>query len=1098
MAVNTEELNKIKEMGSADKFIESIEGKADPFAGYSLEDLQAISGIIAGFNNSKAKEAVMSMIRDEITKKQNTQQPQNGVNEPKTQETQPSAPASQAESDELPDMEFMKTPSYSQYVEFMELLTQNKESKAAGADKKTLDEQQAKLKYILQNSKKVIDLAVGEDITPEKAVFLSDYFAILHSTANFEDYHKDLEEKVNAKLEEFDKENNLEMLKDLAQMEEADAENNPDSPKNIPTYEHMTSVEDSWYVVADIHTANEPTDKETDDIIKHLCVQKLKAQIRNSLYTEVSEICADRHHIPPQDIIEAYASIVEKAQRHEALSDQEKQQVAEFEEIRAELRSKIFAEKYEEVRAEFEAVKMAELAKLSAEEAYPITDDMSEAEKQTTEQKRAEYAAEHLPTDESKWIEEQALKAFRAKYSDKDALSDEDIKSSKEYDAFKSEYTKKAQYVSDSVKTLYTLKIEALASRTACITNSPEINPQTRKFLKDFANNHPNMYGYGKVAMIAGKKAVLTQLISHAAGLNGLAVYSAYNTYKSFQKSYDEYLKAGGEKGFKNFVAYLRKPENRNKRIDLMKQAAISGVAIGAAIASNVAGMGIGGAVAAPLMKRVATTVISGASEIAKAAGAVKDYVKAVKNGDQEGKKASSKAWKKALIGLGVVAGTAVLGWTGIKLFTGDNDENKLSDLDEKLIKNGDGKGLNSEDSDQIAKNINNLSNTNNNDITDPLNQNSDENTTTEPQTAEQNSNDAAEATQAVADQYANFDLYSDPQTVNNINQFVGYPAFSAQKLQELGLIDEKTADELSGYGGTRKTLAKLRELNENATPEEKAKLAEYKEWINDRSARNAEIIKYNNEHGIGQNKHIDEVRNKAKQLLINQQENGNDTGASTDGAVLQQQQSTEYEYSTSQRKKYLGGLFSKSVNPEQVKVNLSEYIPQEQLNQMTPEQMQKASMQIAAGKYIEENNVKRAEITGPNNDRHIYFRDKTNDNGETISKRIDYENNHKTTTEMKQSENASLVKYKGKEETVVYVDQQNNTVNIGGEGKDKVLRTVVDKKEGVQYTLVKGDDGKKYTIATNMQTGQSVVHQGGSKSAMKEIYKNIRDEKGR
>lgn len=789
MAENNEELNKIKQITSAEQLLETIEGKADPFAGYSLEELQAIAGVINGFGASKAKEAVMAMLNAEISKQQNALQP----TQSESHDNQPSSADSPQQEVKLPNVNLLNQPSYSLYKAFSNI------NSAILRKDENLDANAVNARdAIVDTAQKMLDMANIDEITPENAVLLKDYINIIRDFRTFDSNEKEkmdaLETKVDEQLKIFDKENGLEILENVSA-------------------EELATRETRLHNIADTVIKNKTKDtdlsasqKENIEVIKNLVIQEMKT---SPLYPsdEIIERIA-REIKASKDVVE---EIIKNHDAGKELNSAQKEVYDAVVKLTFDAKANEFDTRFEELKAQLEYTKDIERAKLSAEELYPIKDGMSDKEQAEILKKRTEYIADNTPKSEEKWIEEQALKAFKEKYADKANLSDDEIKGSKEYEDIKGAYAKMAQRISDSANTAYVIRTDLLANRTARITKSPDIHPKTKTFLQDFAKNHPDLYGYGKVALVSGKKVLLTQLINHVAGLNGLAVYSAYNTYKSVNKAYKEYLQKGGKKGFGNFIAYLRKPENREKRIDLLKQAAMSGIAISAAVVDNVAGFGIGGAVLGPAIKRIGNGIVSTGAETVKLFGNLKEWNKARKSGDKDAQKAASKKLKKSWLGLGVaVAGVVGLGFLG-KHLMGDSDENKLSDFDEKLLKDSDGKGFTNEEREQFLKNVENMKNNGNGDITDPLNMKGGENGVSDNTTSENGSSDNTTSENSGNDATENVPevlQLSEADVKLMVTDCKMGPDPIVAKLEQMGVLSAEDKAQLIASGGRRDGVA--------------------------------------------------------------------------------------------------------------------------------------------------------------------------------------------------------------------------------------------------------------------------------------------------
>lgn len=1087
MAEKNEELEQIKQMTSAEQMLESIEGRADPFAGYTLEELQSIAGVINGFGDSKAKEAVVAMIKAEIDKQQNNQQPQ-GQEQPTPADSQEQQPVTSDApvQDNLKDLEFITEPSYSQYKAF--------ESLHSAALKNELnDEQINTMEIIVNNAQKAVDSVVDGEITPESAVSLKDYINILRDARTFEADEKEkmdaLETKVDAQLKIFDEENGLDKLEVVSAEELEERE------------ETLHQIATSRLKAKFINKDTSSSELEDYEIIKNLAIQEMKTSSiypDEKLYKEIAESIGAG--ATPKDIEDIFNKGISGA----PLSDVQ-QEV--FDTLRNEVskgKEAEFDEKFEDLKEQFEATKLTELAKIEAEEVCPITSKMSQKELEEILRKRAQYIADNTPESETDWVEKNVLRVLRAKHPN---ISDADLLEhfGKEFEDTKKIYESRANVATEATKVAYALKVDMLANRSARLTNSADLNKDTKKFLGNFAKAHPNMYAYGKVALVAGKKAILAQIISKTAGLNGLAVYSAYNTYQSFKKSYNKYLEEGGEKGFKNFVAYLRKPENYEKRIDLLKQASITGVAIGAAVVGNVTGMGIAGSALAPVIKRVATGIVSAGAEGLKTIKAFKELRKAKQSGDKEAiKTARKKFWKGALI-VGATVATLGVGYGVAKYFSKDDGNDDMTDLDKKLLAESDGQGMDDAQREQIE----NFGKPKENDggvlTLDKLQKTIQENQGTEngaADTPEGNTN-ASDAAQATAE------AYEMPQEEKDFlrKQVLGGPNSGPdpiiKKLKEMGVLspsDEKVliaaghrtdgpkiaSHALNAYLG----LPADREVSvhANLTPEQQKELINFvhsKEYTE-------ECTGMNEDHKEAIARRLAKVRGK-----INGDEGAGGGDGNSNGSHLEENQNngtpveTKYTFEVSQRKKAIFNIVNKSMNPEQTSVDLSTIYSKEQLAKMSPEQIEKCSMEYAAYQYIKEHGVKRAEIVDKDGNIHTYYREDMKRDGDVVTKRVDRTTDgQKITNKVTKSSNGAMkIDYKGKVEQVTYTDENGNKVNIGGEGEDKVERVVLDPTNGKEYKLVKGDDGKMYTLEKDVKTEQTTVRDGISKRQMNKIY---------
>ncbi|MBQ8480961.1 MAG: hypothetical protein IJ532_00305 [Alphaproteobacteria bacterium] len=573
MAENNEEFEKIKQMTSAEQMLESIEGKADPFAGYSLEELQAIASVINGFDNSKAKEAVVAALNAEISKQQNNAQPE---------EQQPTATDSQEQSpveaeaqtqDELKDFDFITEPSYSQHQDFKKF-----HSEALKENNTLSNEDIMKMTSIVNNAQKVVDLAANEEITPENAVLLKDYIEILRDAKTFDADEKEkvdaLEIEVNNKLVEFDKENGLDKLEGVSA-------------------EELKTREDSLYKIADGrlqarygNAELSADDVDSYEILKQLAVQEMK---NSPIYPsdELLEEVAQKAGITKEDT----EAIFNKGAAGIELNDVQKEV---FDTLYKEViidKAREFDQKFDDLKEQFETAKAIERVSLSADEIYPDKKDMSPEQLEEQRKKREKYIEEQITREgglpsEEQWIEENILRTLRDRHHIADG-DDNEIKTSykDEYEELKQAYEIVAKEIATATKTAYAIKVEQLASRSARITNSPDINPNAKEFIKNYSEKNKDSYKVGKTALSIGKSVVLSQGIKRAFGFKGMAAYSAYRTSKLINKSWNGYknsLQQGDKASLLGYCSYLKKnpKELTNVASSVSKTAVMSTLAV--------------------------------------------------------------------------------------------------------------------------------------------------------------------------------------------------------------------------------------------------------------------------------------------------------------------------------------------------------------------------------------------------------------------------------------------------------------------------------------------------------------------------------------
>ena len=1117
MAENNEEFEKFKQMTSAEQMLESIEGKADPFAGYSLEELQSIADVINGFGDSKAKEAVVAMLKAEIDKQQSKQQPQE-QEQPTPADSQEQRPAdSDAPAQvDLKDLEFITDPSYSQYKAAEQIgQTIKASSNLPGATVPHHFEFLAKLDKLVENAQKVVDLAANEEITPENAVLLKDYINVLRDAKTFDVAEKEkmdaLENKVDAQLKVFDKENGLDKLEGISA-------------------EELEGREGDWYNIA--NKLISPED-ELSNVIKNLAIQELKVESDTPLYKEVIELAAEQTGKSSVEIRDIYA----KGLNGKPLSDEENRLVATMEEIRKAMKEKIFKNKFEDLKEQFEATKAIERVKLSAEELYPDKKEMTPEELEQQRKKREQYLQEQITREgglpnEEQWIEENSLRALRDKHSD-EKISDEELlkKYSKEYSELKAAYTNITNEVSTATKTSYAIKVEQLACRSARITGAKEINKNTQEFLQDYAKNNKDSYKVGKMALSIGKSVAISQGLKYAFGFKGMAVYSAYKTRETINKSWNKYkenMQPGEKTSLLGFCSYLK--ENPKELTNVVSGVSKTVVMSTLAIAGTAMGIdnipGVSAAIVGAINAATAVTKIHQNKEAIKNLWKNRDQI-IQEFGEKHPKLKKYGKWGAVLLG------TAALGYTAYKIFAPDEVKDAVEDATKDLANNhgNTGKPANLFEGQKFFKSV----------TDENENPRLGDSFEKQPINAELKgaglgdgtihvgaeapklddvnagiSGDIADEAQATAE------AYEMPQEEKDFlrKQVLGGPNSGPdpiiKKLKEMGVLspsDEKVliaagnrtdgpkiaSHALNAYLG----LPADREVSvhANLTPEQQKELINFvhsKEYTE-------ECTGMNEDHKEAIARRLAKVRGK-----INGDEgagggdgNSNSNGNGFHFENLENQNNaapvqTEYTYNVSQRKKAIFNIVNKSMNPEQTSVDLSTKFSKEQLAQMSPEQIEKASMEMAAYQYIEQHGVKRAEIVDSNGNTHTYYRKDVLKDGDTVTKRVDRTaDGQKITTKVTGTQNgATKVDYKGKIEQVTYADDQGNKVNIGGEGKDDIKRVVVDPTTGKEYTLVKGDDGKTYTLEKDMKTGKTTLNNGGSKQQFKKLYDAARQQR--
>ena len=759
-----------------DKFFMDLSISEKDFNELSLKDLESIESMLANCKDASTVERIQYKIteRKKVLEAQNdVQNVQDNKEEAKEAETPAAGADSQAQAEEPTGFEFMTEPSYSQYKEFAKL-----HSEAKKENNKSSNEDIMRMTAIINNAQKYIDLAADQEITPENAVVLKDYINILRDGKTFEVGEKEkmdaLESKVDEQLKVFDKENGLENLHNFSA-------------------EELEARENDWHDIAN-EIVNEG---ETNAILKNLAIQELKVLDEAKLYQKVIEEVVAQTGKNPEEIKDIY----NKGLTGEELSEDESKLFDLMEAQRRGMKAKVFASKFSDLANEFQATKAMELAKLSAEDIYPITPDMSEQEKAKAQKDREDYITKWLDkgkTSDEEWIEENALRALRKAHKD-EKISDDDLVKNyrKEFDALVDRYTSAVALVDEATKAAFVTKVDLIASRSARITNAPDINGNTKAFLQDFAANHEKAYALGKAAVTIGKTLLITQGIKYAAGFKGMAVYSAYTTHKAIKdawKQYKEQARANGKSAnLAGFWGYLK--ENPEKRADLIGKVAKTAIMSTLAVAGTVTGIDNIPGVSAALVGAT-----NAATSTAKLMYKLKDF-----------KNKNPKVTKWGLIG----AGVAALGTTAVAAMHFLPEETKdkiggffsnlaekvglskgddMSDLDKKLLAESDGKGMTDAEREQMLKNMENLKN-GNGDVTDPLNMKGGENS---------GENSGADASQEAADVAA----LSEADIKLMVTDCKMGPDPIVAKLESMGVLSQEDKEQLIGAGGRRDGVA--------------------------------------------------------------------------------------------------------------------------------------------------------------------------------------------------------------------------------------------------------------------------------------------------
>ena len=1073
---------------AGENFFKALANGQNALEGLSIKDLESLQSLIGGLSDDNPlKEQISRRIATKMEQlnAQEVNVASDERDEPQTdsQETQPENIEASNNAD-LENFAFITEPSYSQFRRSEEL------------DEKNLQEMPNKeIQEMVDISRNAIDVIsrVNEtEITPDSAVFLKDYVEIVRRAEGAEGNTKleNIRAKVDKQLEVFDEENGLDKLKEVSA-------------------EELTLREDGWYAIADKITNT----GENIDIIKNLAVQELKLTDDLSFYQQAVMDVAQQEGKNPNDLANIYNKVIDGVD----LSDEEKSLYSQIKQRKDEIKEGVFEQKFYDLAYQFETTKAIERVKLSADELYPDKEGMSSEELDEQRKKREKYLEEQitreggLPTKDQ-WIEENALRALRNKFSDEN-ISDEELinKYGKEFSELKEAYTIAADEVSTAVKTSYAIKIEQLACRSARITGASGINKNTQEFLHDYAEKNKDSFRVGKMAVSIGKSVALTQGIKYAFGFKGMAVYSAYKTKETINKSWNKYkesLQPGEKVSLLGFCSYLKK--NPKELTDVVSKVSKTAVMSTLAIAGTAMGIdNIPGASAA----------IVGAINAATAVTKIHQNKEAIKNlwknrgqimSDWKEKHpkltkfAKKYKWAGAVLGVAAVAGTAYALLKSddsqdiidkISPSSGDNDD--MTDFDKKLLAESDGQGMTDAEREQLLKNVDDLKNNSSGDITDPLNLKGGENTDT-PTVDENNGNtaDATPTTEVPA-------LSEDDINLLKTDCKMG-PDPIVAKLQQMGVLSDEDKAQLIGSGGRKDGVASRVlasylghpyddtqvPVHANLTPEQQQELNQF--------LHSEEYQQQCNECNAAANaRRIAKLRDKVSRDDLGNGDNGHGfklervNGDDANTTPVQ----TKYSYDVSQRKKAIFNIVNKSLNTENTEVDLSKYYTPEQLAQMRPEDLEKASMQAAAYQYIEDHGVKRAEIVDAQGNTHTYYRQDVHKDGDITTKRVDkMADGQKISTTVTGAKNgATRVDYHGKAEQVTFTDEKGNTLHLGGEGEDKIKKVVVDPTTGKEYTLVKADDGKTYTLEKDMRTGQTNVRDDMSKRQLNKIYKEAK-----
>ncbi|MBR2137183.1 MAG: hypothetical protein IJ852_04390, partial [Alphaproteobacteria bacterium] len=575
-----------------DAFIKGLAESTASLDGFDISDLEKLTVLVNGLpDNSPYKEKINNRIEQRI-------------------------------------MEFaMQEPSFS-------LLARHNELSAKGDDITPAERSE---KRILEAAAVAIIYDSSDNISPSNAVALSDYLKIAENVPSLPD---DLKEKftqigtnIDKALKEFDDINDLQRFAGM----------NPDE---------MDANEEAWSQKAEELLGKIEATEELK-IFSHLAVQHLKDKkpqddAQAVLIREIGDIKEQYNETLKTEIISQGAN--HKFQAETGLSDEE------FANLQL-LGNEAVQEAYNKFKAEtgLSDEEIADL-QLSGDKGLLKDEDQKKKYQQFLETRdefiseylddekkkddylkllktRNEYIENYIGVDINKAIDDLTLNEVSAGDTTKrrklqDILQkikdDPNAPLSDEEKQLYSEYTKRHDALIDTAteatKVAFVRQVENLACRTAKITGAKDITKSTKSFLQDFAQKHPKTWMYGKCIALGGAKAAIGWGIGAIAGANGLAVYSAYNTYQAYRKAYKQFQEKTGQTGFKNFVEYLKKPENSDTKINLIRSLATTGVAVGFAVAGNVTGLS-----ALPVYKQATNAVVNMGANIAKAFNHVKD-----------------------------------------------------------------------------------------------------------------------------------------------------------------------------------------------------------------------------------------------------------------------------------------------------------------------------------------------------------------------------------------------------------------------------------------------------------------------------------------
>lgn len=1052
-----------------DKFLYALAFGGQALEGFNAKDLENVLSLVP--DNHPFRENIVARVNEKMSqikenegnvaqeeKPETKEAPESKEQTPETKEPEQAEPVSDSptKADEKTGFEFMAEPSYSQYKGFAKLL-----SEARKENNNLSNEDIMKMTDIINNAQKYVDLLADKEITPENAVVLKDYINILRDGKTFEADEKEkmdaLESKVDEQLKVFDKENGLDKLEGISAEELEDREND-------------------WYDIAkDI-----VKDGETNDILKNLAIQELKVLDETALYQNVIEGAAAQTGRKPEEIKDIY----NRGLTGQELSEEENKLFALMEEQRKSMKAKVFADKFADLAQQFEATKAMELAKLSAEDIYPITPEMSEQDRAKALKNREQYIAQWLEkgkTNELEWIEENALRALKKAHKDEKISDDELVnKYRKEFDALTERYASAVALVDDSVKSAFVAKVDLLASRSARITKAPDINDNAKAFLQDFAANHEKTYALGKAAVTIGKTLLVTQGIKYAAGFKGMAVYSAYTTHKAIKKSWEKYkeqARANGKSAnLAGFWGYLK--ENKEERADLIGKVAKTAIMSTLAVAGTVTGIDNIPGVSAALVGAT-----NAATSTAKLIYKLKDF-----------KNKNPKATKWGLIGAGVAAlGSAAVAavhflpdetkdkiggfFNSLAEKVGLSKDDGLSDLDKKLVSESDGQGMTDAEQKQMFDNMENLKN-GNGDITDPLNMKAGENAAD----ATAGENGATDAAQAAADVPA----LSEADIKLMVTDCKMGPDPIVAKLESMGVLSQEDKEQLIGAGGRKDGVASRVlasylghpydntevPVHANLTPEQQQELNQY--------LRSSEYQQEcNNCNAAANARHLAKVR----QMAENQNGDGNAKGF-------------KLEQLSEEEKARLNGANTPKEAPKVgVKVDQNKAVLGVTIKHGVDSNMQQVS--TTGDAYIDSKNaaLQQHQATGAKHMTTEY----TDAQGNTVKGKFtvrDKEDGYKLKGKMEREDGTKI-----KETTRVEGDSRVSkykgltTGDIDGDNQEEKLVGTAQ-KGNTHYTAIKTSTGQKIIQTTETDGKGNVVSQntttvkGNIMSKLKDMVK--------